>query len=145
MKKIFCILNSTFLILLCGCSSTTVLDYDKDGNVIRETKTNESAMYVGMQSLETKDNFAVVNGWCIGANPSVNIYGAGAFSAIIGSINKDNGATNALAYATMINNSKVALDITANKDGITAKAQTNEVQQNSNGSTETKTTESEAK
>lgn len=145
MKKTLLIIFGTVCGLFCGCSSTTVLEYDKDGNVIRETKTNESAMYVGMQSIETKDNFAVVNGWCIGANPSVNIYGAGAFSAVIGSINKDNGATNALGYATMINNSKVALDITANKDGITAKAQTNEVQTNSNGSTEAKATESEAK
>ena len=132
MKKIFCILNSTFLILLCGCSSTTITEYDKEGNVVKITKTNESAMYVGMQSLDTKDNWACINGWCLGANPSVNIYGAGAFSAIIGSINKDNGATNSLGYATMLNNAKVSLDITANKDGITAKAQTNEVQPNQN-------------
>ena len=145
MKKIFCILNSTFLILLCGCSSTTITEYDKEGNVVKTTKTNESAMYVGMQSLDTKDNWACINGWCLGANPSVNIYGAGAFSAIIGSINKDNGATNALGYATMLNNAKVSLDITANKDGITAKAQTNEVQKNSNSGTEAKATELEAK
>ena len=131
--------------LFCGCSSTTITEYDKEGNVVKTTKTNESAMYVGMQSLDTKDNWACINGWCLGANPSVNIYGAGAFSAIIGSINKDNGATNALGYATMLNNAKVSLDITANKDGITAKAQTNEVQTNSNGGTETKTTESEVK
>ena len=132
MKKIFCILNSTFLILLCGCSSTTITEYDKDGNVVKITKTNESAMYVGMQSLDVKDNWACINGWCLGANPSVNIYGAGSFSAIIGSINKENGATNALGYATMLNNAKVSLDITANKDGITAKDQSNEVQPNQN-------------
>ncbi len=126
MKKIFAIGISAIAFILGGCSSTTITEYDSLGNVIKTTKTNESAMYVGMQSLETKDNFAVLNGWCIGANPSVNIYGAGAFSALIGSINKENGATNALAYATMVNNAKVNLAISANKDGIKAKAQTNE-------------------
>jgi hypothetical protein len=113
-------------LILGGCSSTTITEYDQAGNVVKITKTNESAMYVGMQSLDVKDNFACVNGWCIGANPSVNIYGAGSFSAIIGSINKESGATNSLGYATMLNNAKVSLDITANKDGITAKAQSNE-------------------
>ena len=126
---------SALAFILGGCSSTTITEYDKDGNVLKITKTNESAMYVGMQSFETKDNFAVLNGWCVGANPSVNIYGAGAFSALIGSINKENGATNALAYSTMISNAKVNLDITANKDGITAKAKSNE--------TSTKTLETE--
>ena len=126
MKKIITIGAVAIAFVLGGCSSTTITNYDSLGNVIKITKTNESAMYVGMQSLETKDNFAVLNGWCIGANPSVNIYGAGAFSALIGSINKENGATNALAYATMVNNAKVNIDISANKDGITAKAQTNE-------------------
>ena len=132
MKKAFVMIFGVACGVLCGCSSTTITEYDKEGNVIKITKTNESAMYVGMQSLDTKDNWACINGWCLGANPSVNIYGAGAFSAIIGSINKDNGATNALGYATMLNNAKVSLDITANKDGITAKAQTNEVQPNQN-------------
>ena len=132
MKKIFCILNSTFLILLCGCSSTTITDYDSLGNVYKVTKTNESAMYVGMQSLEKKDNFIHVSGWSVGANPSANIYGIGAFDLVAGSINNKTGATNALGYATMIDSSKVSIDITANKDGITAKAQINEVQPNQN-------------
>ena len=139
MKKIFCILNSTFLILLCGCSSTTITDYDSLGNVCKVTRTNESAMYVGMQSLEKKDNFIHVSGWCVGTNPSANLYGIGAFDLVAGSINNKTGATNAFGYATMIDSSKVSLDITANKDGITAKAQTNEVQKSSNGSTTEKT------
>ena len=124
--KILSLLMLAIALILGGCSSTTITEYDQAGNVVKITKTNESAMYVGMQSLDVKDNFACVNGWCIGANPSVNVYGAGSFSAIIGSINKESGATNSLGYATMLNNAKVSLDITANKDGITAKAQSNE-------------------
>ena len=126
MKKIFAIGISSIAFILGGCSSTTITEYDKDGKILKITKTNESAMYVGMQSLDVKDNWACINGWCLGANPSVNIYGAGSFSAIIGSINKESGATNSLGYATMINNAKVSLDITATKDGITAKAKSNE-------------------
>ena len=89
-------------------------------------------MYVGMQSLEKKDNFIHVSGWCVGTNPSANLYGIGAFDLVAGSINNKTGATNALGYATMIDSSKVSIDITANKDGITAKAQINEVQPNQN-------------
>ena len=136
MKRILTLATTAIAVILGGCSSTTITEYDSLGNVIKTTKTNESAMYVGMQSLDVKDNFAVVNGWCVGANPSVNIFGAGAFSAVIGSINKESGATNAIGYSTMINNAKVNLDITANKDGITAKAQTNETSAK-NTSTET--------
>jgi hypothetical protein len=135
MKKILMFLVSA--IALCGCSSTTITDYDSLGNVYKVTKTNESAMYVGMQSLEKKDNFVHLSGWCVGANPTVNIYGVGAFDCVAGSINNETGSTNAFGYATMIDSSKVSLDITANKEGIKAKVESNE--------TSTKTSESEAK
>lgn len=126
MKKIVTLAIATLTLLCGGCSSTTITEYDSLGNVIKVTKTSENAMYIGAQSLQKKDNFFSVNGWCLGANPSANIYGAGSFSMVAGSINKDNGATNALAYGTMISNAKVSLNISADKDGIKAKAETNE-------------------
>ena len=124
MKKIISIL--TGVLVLCGCSSTTITEYDKDGNVVSITKTNADVMSILAQGSKGKDNFIAVNSWAFGANPTANIYGVGSFSGVIGSINKENGAVNAGAYATMINEAKVKLDLTADKDGIKAKVETNE-------------------
>ena len=49
----------------------------------------------------------------------------GEFDVLAASINGTNGAVNAASYATMINASKVSLDVTANAEGITAKAEGN--------------------
>lgn len=49
-----------------------------------------------------------------------------ALDVLAGSINAETGAANAASYAAMINASKVSLDVTANAEGITAKAQSNE-------------------
>lgn len=111
---------------LCGCSSTTITEYDKDGNIVKITESDQSAFAIAMTSIQDKDNFLHGSFWAVGVNPSTSTYGIGAGEFMAGSINKDNGAINAAAYSTMINASKVSLDITANKDGITAKAQSNE-------------------
>jgi hypothetical protein len=44
----------------------------------------------------------------------------------MGSINKEFGAVNASSYSTMINEAKVKLDLTADKDGIKAKVEAEE-------------------
>jgi hypothetical protein len=126
MKKIFAIGISAIAFILGGCSSTTITEYDKDGKVVSITKTNADAMSILAQGSKGKDNFIAVNSWAFGANPTANIYGVGSFSAIIGSINKEFGAVNAGSYATMINEAKVKLNLTADKDGIKAKVETNE-------------------
>ena len=114
------------LILSAGCSSTTITEYDKDGNVVSITTTEADVMSILAQGSKNKDNFVAFNTWAFGANPTANIYGVGSFSGVIGSINKENGAVNAGAYATMINEAKVKLDLTADKDGIKAKVETDE-------------------
>ena len=114
------------LILSAGCSSTTITEYDKDGNVVSITTTEADVMSILAQGSKDKDNFVAFNTWAFGANPTANIYGVGSFSGVIGSINKENGAVNAGAYATMINEAKVKLDLTADKDGIKAKVETDE-------------------
>ena len=124
MKKIISIL--TGVLVLAGCSSTTITEYDKDGKIVSVTETNADVMSILAQGSKGKDNFIAVNSWAFGANPTANIYGVGSFSGVIGSINKENGAVNAGAYATMINEAKVKLDLTADKDGIKAKVETNE-------------------
>lgn len=115
------------MIALCsGCSTTTLTEYDKDGNVTKVTETDQSAFAIAMTSIQTKDNFLHGSFWAVGVNPTTSTYGIGAGDFVAGSINKENGAVNATAYSTMINASKVTLDITANKEGISAKATTNE-------------------
>ena len=114
------------LILSAGCSSTTITEYDKDGNVVSITTTEADVMSILAQGSKNKDNFVAFNTWAFGANPTANIYGVGSFSGVIGSINKENGAVNAGAYATMINEAKVKLNLTADKDGIKAKVETDE-------------------
>ena len=126
MKKIFAIGISAIAFVLGGCSSTTITEYDKDGKVVSVTETNADVMSILAQGSKDKDNFIAVNSWAFGANPTANIYGVGSFSAIIGSINKEFGAVNAGSYATMINEAKVKLNLTADKDGIKAKVETNE-------------------
>ena len=126
MKKIFAIGISAIAFVFGGCSSTTITEYDKDGKVVSVTETNADVMSILAQGSKDKDNFIAVNSWAFGANPTANIYGVGSFSAIIGSINKEFGAVNAGSYATMINEAKVKLDLTAGKDGITAKVEANE-------------------
>lgn len=135
MKKIITIGAVAIAFILGGCSSTTITEYDQLGKPFKVTKTSENAFVLLANGLEKKDNFIHVSGWCVGANPTSNIYGVGAFDMVAGSINSTNGATNSIGYSTMIDSSKVSLDITANKDGITAKAQANE--------TSTKTLETE--
>ena len=126
MKKIFAIGLTVIAFILGGCSSTTITEYDKDGNVVSVTKTNADAMSILAQGSKGKDNFIAVNTWAFGANPTANIYGVGSFSAVIGSINKEFGAVNAASYATMIDKTKVKLNLTADKDSIKAKVEADE-------------------
>ena len=109
------------LLLLAGCASTTVTEYDDQGNVVKVTESDESAMAIAAQSITTKDNMLHASGWAVGVQPSVGIYGIGAFDVLAASIEGERGAVNAASYATMINASKVSLDVTANANGITAK------------------------
>ena len=112
-------------VLAAGCASTTVTEYDEQGNVVKVTESDESAMAIAAQSITTKDNMLHASGWAVGVQPSAGIYGVGAFDVLAASINGTNGAANAASYAAMINASKVSLDVTANANGITAKAEGN--------------------
>ncbi len=111
--------------LCAGCASTTITEYDAQGNVTKVTESDESAMAIAAQSITTKDNMLHASGWAVGVQPSAGIYGVGAFDVLAASIEGERGAVNAASYATMINASKVSLDVTANADGITAKAEGN--------------------
>ena len=112
-------------VLAAGCASTTVTEYDEAGNVVKVTESDESAMAIAAQSITTKDNMLHASGWAVGVQPSAGIYGIGAFDVLAASIEGERGAVNAASYATMINASKVSLDVTANAEGITAKAEGN--------------------
>lgn len=112
--------------LCAGCASTTITEYDDQGNVVKVTESDESAFAIAAQSIQSKDNMLHASGWAVGVQPSAGIYGVGAFDVLAGSINAETGAANAASYAAMINASKVSLDVTANAKGITAKAQSNE-------------------
>ena len=109
-----------FAAFLCGCASTTITEYDTEGNVVKVTESDESAFAIAAQSIRTKDNMLHASGWAIGVQPSAGIYGVGAFDVLAGSINEEHGAANAIAYAAMINASKVSLEVTASADGIAA-------------------------
>lgn len=113
-------------VLCAGCASTTITEYDAQGNVTKVTESDESAFAIAAQSIQTKDNMLHASGWAVGVQPSAGIYGVGAFDILAASIKGENGAANAASYAAMINASKVSLDVTANAEGITAKAQSNE-------------------
>ena len=127
MKNIILsIISATILILCTACSTTVITEYDKDGNVIKVTESDQSAFAIAMTSIQTKDNFIHGSFWAVGVNPATSTYGIGAGDFVAGSINQEYGAANAAAYATMINSSKVSLDITADKNGITAKAEMKE-------------------
>lgn len=123
-KKNMKIITSIFaLLLLAGCASTTITEYDDKGNVVKVTESDESAMAIAAQSITTKDNMLHASGWAVGVQPSAGIYGIGAFDVLAASIKGETGAVNAASYATMINASKVSLDVEANANGITAKAE----------------------
>ena len=126
MKKFFAIGISAIAFVLGGCSSTTITEYDKDGKIVSITKTDADVTSIIALGAKGKDNFLAFNGFVVVANPSTNTYGIGSFSGVLGSINKENGAVNAGSYATMINEAKVKLNLTADKDGIKAKVETNE-------------------
>lgn len=109
--------------LCAGCASTTITEYDEQGNVVKVTESDESAFAIAAQSIQEKDNMLHASGWAVGVQPSAGIYGVGAFDILAASIKGENGAANAASYAAMINASKVSLDVTANAEGITAKAE----------------------
>ncbi|PWM31447.1 MAG: hypothetical protein DBX55_02785 [Verrucomicrobia bacterium] len=113
----------TASLLIAGCASTTITEYDEKGNVIKVTESDESAFAIAAQSIQAKDNMLHASGWTVGVQPSAGIYGVGAFDILAASIKGENGAANAASYAAMINASKVSLDVTANAEGITAKAE----------------------
>lgn len=117
------IISIAACLLFAGCASTTITEYDEQGNVVKVTESDESAFAIAAQSIKTKDNMIHASGWTVGVQPSAGIYGVGAFDVLAGSINAETGATNAASYAAMINASKVSLDVTANAEGITAKAE----------------------
>ena len=123
MKILTFYFSALALALCAGCASTTITEYDDKGNVVKVTESDESAMAIAAQSITTKDNMLHASGWAIGVQPSAGIYGVGAFDVLAGSINAQTGAANAVSYATMINASKVSRDVTANSNGITAKAE----------------------
>ena len=112
-------------VLAAGCASTTITEYGEAGNVVKVTESDESAMAIAAQSITTKDNMLHASGWAVGVQPSAGIYGIGAFDVLAASIEGERGAVNAASYATMINASKVSLDVEANANGITAKAEGN--------------------
>ncbi len=124
---------------MSACASTTVTEYDSTGNVVKVTESDESAMAIAAQSITTKDNMLHASGWAVGVQPSAGIYGIGAFDVLAASINGTNGAVNAASYASMINASKVSLDVTANSEGITAKAESNETNTSSTNATTNET------
>lgn len=124
---------------MAGCASTTITEYDAEGNVVKVTESDQSAFAIAMTSIQTKDNFIHGSFWAVGVNPATSTYGIGAGDFVAGSINKEYGSVNATAYSTMINASKVSLDITANKDGITAKATTNEADTSTTNATQSET------
>lgn len=139
MKKVLQIILCGALVFLTGCASTTITEYDEQGNVIKVTESDQSAFAIAMTSIQTKDNFIHGSFWAVGVNPATSTYGIGAGDFVAGSINKERGAVNAVSYAAMINASKVSLDITANKEGITAKATSNETDTSATNSTKTET------
>lgn len=112
--------------MCAGCASTTVTEYDAQGNVVKVTESDESAFAIAAQSIQEKDNMLHASGWAVGVQPSAGIYGVGAFDVLAGSINAGTGAANAASYAAMINASKVSLDVKANAEGITATSKTHE-------------------
>lgn len=126
-------------LIMAGCASTTITEYDAEGNVVKVTESDQSAFAIAMTSIQTKDNFIHGSFWAVGVNPATSTYGIGAGDFVAGSINQEYGAVNATAYSTMINASKVSLDITANKDGITAKATTNEANTSTTNATQNET------
>ena len=117
------IMTLTACLLIAGCASTTITEYDAQGNVIKVTESDESALAIAAQSIQTKDNMLHASGWAVGVQPAAGIYGVGAFDVLASSIKSEHGAANAASYAAMINASKVSLDVTANAEGITAKAE----------------------
>ena len=119
MKSILAVFAAA---ILAGCASTTITEYDEQGKVVKVTESDESAFAIAAQSIKEKDNMIHASGWTVGVQPSAGIYGVGAFDILAASIKGENGAANAASYAAMINASKVSLDITANSEGITAKA-----------------------
>ena len=140
MTKIFKIfLCGVVALIMAGCASTTITEYDAEGNVVKVTESDQSAFAIAMTSIQTKDNFIHGSFWAVGVNPATSTYGIGAGDFVAGSINQEYGSVNAAAYSTMINASKVSLDITANKDGITAKATTNEADTSTTNTTQNKT------
>ena len=128
LLKLLCAL--CFVMVAGGCASTTITEYDSEGNVLKVTESDQSAFAIAMTSIHAKDNFIHGSFWAVGVNPATSTYGIGAGDFVAGSINKEDGALNAVSYAAMINASKVSLDISANKDGIAAKASTNETSAN---------------
>lgn len=139
MKKVLQIILYGALVFLTGCASRTVTEYDSDGKITRVTESDESAFAIAAQSIQTKDNMLHASGWAVGVQPSAGIYGIGAFDVLAGSINAEHGAVNAASYASMINASKVSLDVTANSEGISAKAESNETDTSATNSTKTET------
>lgn len=140
MTKFFKIfLCGVVAFIMAGCASTTITEYDAEGNVVKVTESDQSAFAIAMTSIQTKDNFIHGSFWAVGVNPATSTYGIGAGDFVAGSINQEYGSVNAAAYSTMINASKVSLDITANKDGITAKATTNEADTSTTNTTQNKT------
>lgn len=140
MTKLFKIfLCGVVAFIMAGCASTTITEYDAEGNVVKVTESDQSAFAIAMTSIQTKDNFIHGSFWAVGVNPATSTYGIGAGDFVAGSINQEYGAVNATAYSTMINASKVSLDITANKDGITAKATTNEADTSATNATQNET------
>ena len=136
--------------LFCGCSTTTITEtkYNADGSIASQTitKTTENALVVLSKDIG-KGNIAFKQGgWLgnIGVNAQTQTYGiqlGSVDNSLIFTQDSSNGVNFSATIPPAWDAQKYSLEI--NKDGM--KAEGNEVPQNSNDSTEAKTTESEAK
>lgn len=122
MKKIVSIL--TGVLVLAGCSSTTITEYDKDGNVIKTTQSNDSPIVIGMANTKDKHVLVHIGGYYanLGVQPNANSYGIGAgtldttYASIVASDGTKDGAEVAKQFVEIANASKYSLSVS--KDGI---------------------------
>ena len=136
------------LLVLCGCSSTTITEttYNQDGTVasVKTTKTSESPVVVAVGN--TKDKHVVWHqgGFYanVGLQPSSNTYGLGlgtidnTYASIVASDGTKDGAKVAKQFSSIVNASKYKLSVSP--DGIESES-TNEVSKNTNSNSEAKT------
>ena len=60
------IISIAACLLFAGCASTTITEYDEQGNVVKVTESDESAFAIAAQSIKEKDNMLHASGWTVG-------------------------------------------------------------------------------